>query len=159
MRLEVFVLAGTMLILVAGIALAQMTPNGRQPGAIPVPAEDARQSIPVTPATRIFVLANMRKMLSAAQGVAEAVGKRDSKAVADAARTSGLRAFQGMPKEIMMELPEDFRGLGRQTHMQFDAIAEAAESGADAIAVSAKLGEAMQYCVACHETYRFTSKN
>jgi hypothetical protein len=158
MRLNVAALASTTVCRLAGIALAQMATPAEQIRPVSPVAADDRQAVPVTPATRIFVLAEMRTMLAAAQGVAEAAGKRDFKAVAAAARTSGLKAFEGMPKQIMMELPEDFRGLGRQSHMSFDAIAQAADSGSDATVVSAKLGEALQFCVACHEAYRFTPK-
>jgi cytochrome c556 len=144
---------------IAGIAFAQTAPNAQQTGSMGAAVADDRQPVPVTSATRTFVLAETRKMLAAAQGIAEAVGKRDSRAIAASARTSGLKAFQGMPKQIMMELPDDFRGMGRQAHMSFDGIAEAADSGADAAAVSTKLGETLQFCVACHEAYRFTSRN
>lgn len=121
-------------------------------------AVDERQAVPVSEATRTFILAEMRGMLAAAQGVAEAVGGHDWKAAATAASKSGLKAFQGMPKQVMMELPDDFRGMGRQSHMAFDAVADAANANPDPSVVSAKLGEAMQFCVACHQTYRFTVK-
>ena len=88
--------------------------------------------------------------------MAEADGNGDLKVVAAAARASNLKAFQRTPGPVMMEPPEDFRGLGRQAHLSFDAIAEAAVSGADAKVISAKLGETLQFCVGCHETCRFT---
>lgn len=47
-----------------------------------------------------------------------------------AAMTSGLKEFQGMPKQMMMELPPDFRLLGIETHKAFDQVAEAANAGA-----------------------------
>ena len=119
---------------------------------------DGRTPIVVTEGTRIFVLAEMRSMLAAAQGVAEAIGKRDPNAVAKAAMTSGLKAFQGMPKQVMMELPPDFRSLGMEAHKAFDQVAEAANAGAAPEVVSARLGEAMQFCVACHESFRFVGK-
>ena len=62
-----------------------------------------------------------------------------------------------MPKQVMMELPEDFRALEMQSHKAFDAVAEATSTG-DPAAVSLKLGEAMQFCVACHELFRFVAK-
>ncbi len=97
-------------------------------------------------------------MLAAAHGVAEAIGKRDWPAAAAAAQRSGLKAFQAMPKQTMMELPEEFRAFGRQTHMSFDAVADAAKVNSDPTIVSAKLGEAMAFCVACHQAYRFVIK-
>lgn len=142
----------------AGIASAQMAPAAKEtPAALPS-ASDDRQAVAISEATRIFILAEMRNMLSAAQGVAEATGNRDWNAVAAAAGRSGLKAFQGIPKQVMMELPEDFRGMGRQSHMAFDAVADAANAGSDPAAISAKLAETMQFCVACHQMYRFTTK-
>ncbi len=97
-------------------------------------------------------------MLASVQGVAEAAGKHDWPAAAAAARKSGLKVFQGIPKRVMMELPEGFRALGKQSHMAFDAVADAAITSREASVVSAKLGQATQFCVACHEAYRFTTK-
>jgi len=147
----------------AAAALAQKAPAAKHTPAKEAPAKprptmDSRRAVRVTAATRVFILAEMRVMLASAQGVAEAAGKNDWKAAAAAAHRSGLKAFKGMPRQMMKQLPKDFRGLGRQSHMAFDAVAEAAEKDRNAAAVSAKLGEAMQYCVACHETYRFTIK-
>jgi len=44
-------------------------------------------------------------MLASVHGVTEAVTKRDWQAVINAAGKSGLKAFQNMPKQVMMELP------------------------------------------------------
>lgn len=146
MRLKVALLTATTDCCAAGLALAEMRmmPNAGQMAPMRAAATDDRQAIAVTPATRIFVLAGMRKMLAAAQGVAEADGKGDAKAVAAAARASGLNAFHVMPGQVMMEPPGDFRALGRQTHMSFDAIADAADSGAGPAVIRAKLGETLQ---------------
>ena len=110
-------------------------------------------------ATRAFVLTEMRSMLASVQGVTEAIGKRDWQGAIDAAEKSGLKAFQGMPKQIMMELPEDFRIMGREAHISFDEVATAASASPEASAVSAKLADALQFCIACHRTYRFAVRN
>ncbi len=138
----------------AAIVAGQMSEGHAQTA----PATDSRQPIFVTEATRVFVLGEMRAMLAAAQGVAEGVGKGDAKAAAAAAAASGLKAFQGMPKEVMAELPQDFRSIGMQSHRSFDKVAEAANASAAPEIVSARLGETMQFCVACHESFRFASK-
>ena len=143
-------------VVVVGASFAQM-PNSSHAPMMPV-APDDRQPVVVTDATRTLVLAEMRDMLAAAQGVAEAIGKRDWPAAASAAEKSGLKAFQGMPKQVMMELPEDFRALGMQSHMAFDAVADAVTSTSDPAIVAGKLGEAMQLCVACHKLFRFAAK-
>ena len=98
-------------------------------------------------------------MLVSVQGVTEAIGKRDWRGAIDAAEKSGLKAFQGLPKQIMMELPEDFRIMGREAHISFDEVATAASTNPDASAVSAKLADTLQFCIACHRAYRFAVRN
>jgi hypothetical protein len=143
---------------VAGIAVAQMPSPSKKSSAALASAVDNRAPVPVTESTRVFLLARMRGMLVSTQGVAEATGKHDWQAAAAAARKSGLKAFQGIPKQVMVALPAGFRALGKQSHMAFDAVADAAMTSRDASVVSAKLGHAMQFCVACHAAYRFTTK-
>jgi hypothetical protein len=141
-----------------GSTFAQMAPGPRMPPELSMPATDDRQAIAVSEPIRIFVLAEMRGMLASVQGVTEAIARRDWQAAIDAAGKTGLKAFEGMPKPILMELPEDFRIMGRETHMAFDEVANAARATSDPSAVSAKLADALQYCVTCHEAYRFTVK-
>lgn len=124
-------------------------------GTMQGPARDDRQRIAVTPASRVFILAEMRNMLAAVQQVAEASGSDNWAAAAQAASRSSMKTYQGMPRQVMKELPEDFREMGRQSHMAFDAISEAAIQSHDPLVVSANLGEALQYYVACHGAYRF----
>jgi hypothetical protein len=143
----------------AGFTFAQMQPGAQKGPEMSMPSTDDRQPVAVSEATRIFVLTEMRGMLASVQGVTEAVAKRDWQAVVDAAGRSGLKAFQGMPKQVMMELPEEFRGMGKEAHMAFDAVVGAATANPEASAVSAKLADALQFCIACHQTYRFAFKN
>jgi cytochrome c556 len=42
--------------------------------------------------------------------------------------------------------------------MAFDEVAKAASATADPSAVSAKLADALQFCVGCHQTYRFETR-
>ncbi len=142
----------------AGVAFAQMKTNANDGPATTASPGDDRLPVAVTEPTRIFILAEMRGMLAAVQGVAEAAGRRDWPAAASAARKSGLKAFQGMPKQVMMELPEEFRALGRQSHSAFDALSDAAMASADPAIVSSKLAEALELCVGCHQTYRLSPK-
>ena len=103
-----------------GVTFAQMAPTPKKGPEMSMPAADDRQAIAVSEPTRVFVLAEMRGMLASVQGVTEAIARRDWQAAIDAAGKTGLKAFEGMPKPIMMELPEDFRIMGRETHMAFD---------------------------------------
>ena len=152
------ILLVTVLILAAsGFTFAQIAPTPKK--GPEMPATDDRQAVVVSEATRAFVLTEMRSMLASVQGVTEAIGKRDWQGAIDAAEKSGLKAFQGMPKQIMMELPEDFRIMGREAHISFDEVATAASASPEASAVSAKLADALQFCIACHRTYRFAVRN
>ena len=143
----------------AGFTFAQIAPSPKKGPEMSMPATDDRQAIVVSEATRVFVLTEMRSMLASVQGVTEAIGKRDWQGAIDAAEKSGLKAFQGLPPQIMIELPEDFRIMGREAHISFDEVAKAASANLEASAVSAKLADALQFCVACHRTYRFAVRN
>jgi cytochrome c556 len=151
-------LASFVILAMDGLTFAQMAPNHKMGPEMSMPATDDRQAVAVSESTRVFVLAEMRGMLASIQGVTEAIARRDWQAAIDAAGKTGLKAFEGMPKPIMMELPEDFRMMGRETHMAFDEVAKAAIATADPSAVSAKLADALQFCVACHQTYRFETR-
>ena len=105
-----------------------------------------------------FILGEMRAMLAAAQGIAEAIGKRDWRAAAAAAETSGLKAFQALPKQTMMELRRSFGHLAGSSTRLSMAVADAARRNPDATIVTAKLAEAMAFCVACHQAYRLAAK-
>jgi cytochrome c556 len=122
------------------------------------PAQDERHPVAVSEATLVFMLTEMRAMLDSVQAVVEASAKSNWQGAVVAAEKSGLKAFKGAPKAVMMELPEEFRRMGREARLAFDAVAEAAATKAEPSAVSAKLADAMLYCTACHQTYRFTVK-
>jgi len=158
MRRFAILLVTSIILATGGITFAQMAPGHKMPPEMSMPATDDRQAVDVSEPVRIFVLAEMRGMLASVQGVTEAIARRDWQAAIDAAGKTGLKAFEEMPKPIMMELPEDFRIMGRETHIAFDEVAKAASATQDPSAVSAKLADALQFCVVCHQTYRFTAK-
>ena len=159
MRRRAMFLVTSFVLATGGVTFAQMAPTPKKGPEMSMPAADDRQAVAVSEPTRVFVLAEMRGMLASVQGVTEAIARRDWQAAIDAAEKTGLKAFEGLPKPIMMELPEDFRIMGRETHMAFDEVAKTASATPEPSAVSAKLADALQFCVACHQTYRFTVKN
>lgn len=127
MRRRAMFLVTSFVLATGGVTFAQMAPTPKKGPEMSMPAADDCQAVAVSEPTRVFVLAEMRGMLASVQGVTEAIARRDWQAAIDAAGKTGLKAFEGMPKPIMMELPEDFRIMGRETHMAFD---EVAKSGA-----------------------------
>lgn len=54
----------------------------------------------------------------------------------------------------MARLPMDFKQAGMAMHRGFDEIAEAADRGESAKKLNARLGDQLDLCVGCHQTYR-----
>lgn len=126
------------------------------------PVDDAatgaeRVAIELSPAGREQVLAEMRMMLRAVNGVVThaAVGDRDG--MRDAALSGGTRIAVDMDTALMRRLPEEFVQLGMSTHRAFDEVAAAVEAGADRDSALALLGGITDRCVACHASYRLTT--
>lgn len=117
------------------------------------PAPDGRTEIRLTAAEREFVLGQMRTMLATVKGVVNGMAIGDPRVVAGAARTSGGSMLQ--QPALRLKLPDTFRQLAQQLHAGFDAIAVAAEEGADTTRLNGLLNGQLALCVACHATYRF----
>ena len=145
----------TAVLILLGLALALPGSTSAQAQA---PAKDERKAVALSEPTLVFVLTEMRNLMDALQGVAEAAGKGDWDKAAAAADKSGMKAAKATPKEVTAELPEDIRKMSRQMRLAFDAVAETAAGKRDAAAVSAKLAETMLLCNTCHQGYRFTQK-
>jgi hypothetical protein len=118
------------------------------------PSTDGRQAILLAPAERDLVLAEMRTMLGAVQGVLAGANARDMKNVAAAARTSGMAAAADIEPTLMAKLPLEFKNLGISVHKSFDELAAAADAGASGEQALAHLSEVLNRCVACHAAYR-----
>lgn len=125
--------------------------TGQEAGAV---AADGRAVIVVPPQAQQMVRAEMRKMLSALNGVLTAAATSDSAAVVEAARSGGMAVAVDTDPAIADRLPDEFKRLGVDTHRAFDGVAEAAETGASIDTIAARLGRLTANCVACHESYR-----
>ena len=121
------------------------------------PGKDGRQAVALSEPTLVYVLTEMRNLMEAIQGVMEATGKSDWAKASAAADKSGMKAAGATPKEVTAELPQEIRQMSRQMRLAFDAVAETATKG-EATAINTKLSEVMNFCNACHQTYRFTQK-
>lgn len=118
---------------------------------------DARTAIVLPPAGRRQVLAEMRTMLRAVDGVVSAAATGDREAMRESALSGGTRIAVDMAAGLMEQLPGEFVGLGMSTHRDFDALAAAIEAGAGRDSVFAMLGSLMDKCVSCHESYRLST--
>lgn len=118
------------------------------------PSEDGRTAILLAPGDRDFVLAEMRALLAAAQGVAQALAANDAEGAAKAAASAGAAIAHEVPPALMASLPLEFKRMGMSVHAEFDDLANAARAGEPADWQMGRLGKLMQTCVACHQLYR-----
>jgi hypothetical protein len=127
-------------------------------GAPTVTARDGRQAIVLAPSERALILTEMRAFLGGTQRITHALGVRDMKTVAAAARALGRAATHEAPPELIAKLPLPFKQLGFSVHDDFDQIALDAESFGDPQHTLEQLDGVMQKCVACHATYQFQTQ-
>lgn len=120
-----------------------------------VATQDGREAIVLETSERNLILAEMRGMLAAVQDIISAANSGDMEAIKATAHTVGLAEVAGVPAQIMLKLPMDFKKLGRATHAGFDEVGLAADF--DAAMVLEKLEENLGRCVACHEMYQLTT--
>lgn len=121
--------------------------------AAPV-ASDAREPLHLNAHERALVLAEMRQMLESTEGVVTGLAANELQAIQQAAARSGTRAPGTVDQAMHASLPESFLRLGMAAHGGFDDIARMAEEGAGRDAMTARLGEILRQCTACHATYR-----
>lgn len=120
-----------------------------------VATADGREAVVLSAPERDLILAEMRGMLAAVQEIIGAVNEDDMAAVQETAHRVGLAEVEGVPAQLMLKLPIDFKQLGRATHAGFDAVGLAADF--DGAQVLEKLEENLGRCVACHEAYQLTT--
>lgn len=122
---------------------------------------DQRQVIRLTPAEKHFLLSEMRGFVAITQKIISAATANDMAAVAEAARVGGLKAHQkdfanpdSLVHGIRKKAPQAFFPLGRETHINFDRIAELATELKDRDVVLNTLADNLNNCIACHSAYR-----
>ncbi len=123
------------------------------------PSEDGRQAVMLSKDERNALLLEMRNWLQSSQNILAAASAKDFDAVAKSARASGMAAEADTPGSLFRKIPVEMKALGFGTRKKFDEIAADAEQNKDAGQTVAKLSEAMNNCIACHATYRFTDIN
>jgi len=121
-------------------------------------AADGRTAIRLTSSERDLVLTEMRTFLASVQGITQGIGEQNMESVSQAARKVGAAAQQEVPGSLIGKLPLEFKKLGFDTHSQFDALALDAEQLGDGEHTLTQLSKLMTNCVACHESFRFTTE-
>ena len=126
-----------------------------------IASTDQRQVIRLTPAEKHFLLSEMRGFVVITQKIVSAATANDMAAVAEAARSGGLKAHQkdfanpeSLVHGIRKKAPAAFFPLGKETHLSFDRIAELATELKDRDVVLNTLADTLNNCIACHSAYR-----
>ena len=117
-------------------------------------ATDDRAAITVTEATRQAVLAEMRTMLNAVQGIVCGTARWDTAAIRVSATSGGVAAASETEPDVEAQLGEDFVQLGMRTHLGFDSLAADVAQGKNREAVLQRLATVMGNCVGCHNQWR-----
>jgi hypothetical protein len=119
---------------------------------------DTRTLIVLDSSDQSALFHEMRTLLANVQVIIDGVAKDNFKAVARAARASGVQSASEAGAAMEKQLPKDFNVLGMSMHKEFDAIAVDAEKGRDAKGILTRLAITMQKCNACHVSYQVREK-
>ncbi len=116
--------------------------------------EEGRLSVALDPAERALMLRDMRGFVAGLRGIVDGLARDDMKAVATASRAMGMARAHDAPVAMMGKLPLEFKTLALGLHREFDVIAMDAEGIATQKHTLGQLADALQKCVACHNTYQ-----
>ncbi len=149
--------------------------------------DDSRQPIAVTAMQRDHMLADMRGLLGAVNGVLRGVAANDTALMRASAGTAGIAAMRarmggrgmgggmgpgGPMRDSMMgpgvgpgggmgmgaRRPETFRRLGMGTHAAFDSLAAVIAAGSPRDTVIGRIATITSNCVSCHWMYRLETR-
>jgi hypothetical protein len=116
---------------------------------------DGRTAIVLQPGERELVLAEMRGLLAATQGIVEGANQGDMPRIIEAARAAGMAGTADVNPALMAKLPLEFKALGMSVHHEMDGIAKAAEDGKPAAELLKMTSDTLTKCVACHAAWQF----
>lgn len=120
------------------------------------PSEDGRFAIKLSKDERNALLLEMRTWLKSTQGILKAATKNDFEEVSKIAKISGMGAEASTPASLFRKLPLEMKMLGFDTRKKFDEIANDGLRLKDQQYTIKQVTNAMNNCIACHATYRFT---
>lgn len=118
---------------------------------------DGRTEILLAPAERNQILAEMRLLLKAVDGVVRelAESEPDWKRMESAARAGGMHMAEDVEPAIMVKLPLPFKQMGMSIHKDMDALADAIVQRETPQQILKRLSSMTARCTACHDMYRF----
>ncbi len=120
---------------------------------------DGRTEILLAAAERDQILAEMRVLLKAVDGIVRGLGesKPDSKQMEETARAVGMHMAADTEPAIMAKLPLPFKQMGMSIHKDMDALADAIVRDETAQQILQRLSSMTARCTTCHDMYRFKS--
>jgi hypothetical protein len=120
---------------------------------------DGRTEVLLAAAERDEVLAEMRLLLKAVDGVVRGLGepKPDLKQVEAAARAVGMTMAADTEPAIMAKLPLPFKQMGMSIHKDMDALADAITQHETPQQLLERLSSMTARCTTCHDIYRFSA--
>lgn len=118
---------------------------------------DGRTEILLAVAERDHILAEMRQLLKAVDGVVRGLGEPqpDVKQIEETARAVGMKMAADTEPAIMVKLPLPFKQMGMSIHKDMDALADAIVQNETPQQILRRLSSMTARCTACHDMYRF----
>ena len=133
---------------------------------------DGRTEILLAAAERDHILAEMRQLLKAVDGVvrelgepkpdlkqmeaaAREVGMHMAADMEQAARSAGMHMAADVNPALMAKLPLPFKQMGMSIHKDMDALADAIVKNETPQQILQRLSSMTARCTACHDMYRF----
>jgi len=118
---------------------------------------DGRTEILLAPVERDQILAEMRQLLKAVDGVVRGLGESqpDLQAMQGVARAAGMEMAADVDPAIMAKLPLPFKQMGMSIHSDMDGLADAIAQQETSQQILRRLSSMTARCTACHDMYRF----
>lgn len=127
---------------------------------VTVSTSDGRTEVLLAPAERDQILAEMRQLLQAVDGILDGMTEPDraegSRRVAAAARGAGTDMAADVNPVLMAKLPLPFKQMGLSVHRDFDGLAERVAKGLPSDDILRDLSSITKRCTTCHGLYRLS---
>ena len=147
MKTSIFAASALAITVTAGVVWAQDSADAA--------LDDRELLTTVSDHWRIHLLHDMREGLFVqVQEILQANAAGDMATVEALATERGKAHFAHMDPDMMAELPDGMKGMGKAMHLAFDDVATAARETGDSAAVSGAVSDLMMACTACHLTYK-----
>ena len=117
-------------------------------------AADDRSLVILRPQETNMMLQDMRNYLEGLQTINQSIAIEDYQSVESAARVLGKIAIYEVKPVMSKNLVPKFRRMAVSVHDDFETLANMARNKKPPLEIIGHIGEMMQTCVTCHETFR-----